>query len=44
MHLPDDLVIVEPVDEHGNAVPRPTAAKILLTNLYNRTSRSSATS
>jgi phenylacetate-coenzyme A ligase PaaK-like adenylate-forming protein len=38
MHLPDDLVIVEPVDEHGIAVAegRP-AAKILLTNLYNRT-------
>ena len=38
MHLPDDLVIVEPVDRDGNAVaPGVPAAKILLTNLYNRT-------
>ena len=38
MHLPDDLVIVEPVDAHGNpVVPGRPAAKILLTNLYNRT-------
>lgn len=38
MHLPDDLVIIEPVDEDGNAVPEgQRAAKILLTNLYNRT-------
>lgn len=37
MHLPDDLVIVEPIDEHGNAVePGRPAARILLTNLYNR--------
>ncbi len=38
MHLSDDLFIIEPVDEHGNAVPEgQRAAKILLTNLYNRT-------
>ena len=38
MHLPDDLVIVEPVDARGNAVvPGRPADKILLTNLYNRT-------
>ena len=38
LHLPDDLVIVEPVDEAGRPVPagRP-AAKLYLTNLYNRT-------
>jgi phenylacetate-CoA ligase len=36
MHLPDDLVIIEPIDEHGNAVePGRPAAKILLTNLFN---------
>lgn len=38
MHLPDDLVIVEPVDHDGNVVaPGQSADKILLTNLYNRT-------
>ena len=38
MHLPDDLVIVEPIDAHGNVVaPGRPAARILLTNLYNRT-------
>lgn len=38
MHWPDDLAIIEPVDEDGQPVPagRP-AAKILLTNLYNLT-------
>lgn len=38
MHLPDDLVIVEPVDDCGEPVPpgRP-AAKIYITNLYNHT-------
>jgi phenylacetate-coenzyme A ligase PaaK-like adenylate-forming protein len=38
MHLPDDLVIVEPVDSEGKAVANgEPAAKILLTNLYNPT-------
>jgi phenylacetate-coenzyme A ligase PaaK-like adenylate-forming protein len=38
MHLPDDLAIVEPVDEEGNVVPfGQPAAKILVTNLYNKT-------
>jgi phenylacetate-coenzyme A ligase PaaK-like adenylate-forming protein len=38
MHLPDDLAIIEPADRHGNVVaPGQPAAKILLTNLYNRT-------
>ncbi len=38
MHLPDDLVIIEPVDRNGSAVaPRQPADKVLLTNLYNRT-------
>jgi phenylacetate-CoA ligase len=38
MHLPDDLVIVEPVDDHGSPVaPGRRAAKIYLTNLYNLT-------
>ena len=38
MHLPDDLVIIEPVDRDGNVVaPGRSADKILLTNLYNRT-------
>jgi phenylacetate-CoA ligase len=38
MHLPDDLVIIEPVDRHGRVVqPGEPAEKILLTNLYNRT-------
>jgi phenylacetate-coenzyme A ligase PaaK-like adenylate-forming protein len=37
MHLPDDMVIIEPVDSHGNVLPPgQPAAKILLTNLYNR--------
>ena len=38
MHLPDDLTIIEPVDEEGRPVPYgQPAAKILLTNLYNKT-------
>jgi phenylacetate-coenzyme A ligase PaaK-like adenylate-forming protein len=38
MHLPDDLVIIEPVDENGRAVHAgQRAAKIYLTNLYNQT-------
>jgi phenylacetate-coenzyme A ligase PaaK-like adenylate-forming protein len=38
MHLPDDLLYVEPVDEAGRPVPPGTpAAKILVTNLYNLT-------
>jgi phenylacetate-CoA ligase len=38
MHLPDDLVIVEPVDLAGRPVPPgEPAAKLYLTNLYNRT-------
>jgi phenylacetate-CoA ligase len=38
MHLPDDLAIIEPVDENNNPVPYgQPAAKILLTNLYNKT-------
>jgi phenylacetate-coenzyme A ligase PaaK-like adenylate-forming protein len=38
MHLPDDLVIVEPVDIDGNPVPPGTpAAKVYVTNLYNHT-------
>ncbi|HTT87230.1 MAG TPA: hypothetical protein VMF60_07680 [Acidimicrobiales bacterium] len=38
MHLPDDLVIVEPVDVDGRPVaPGKPAAKLYLTNLYNRT-------
>jgi phenylacetate-CoA ligase len=38
MHLPDDLVIVEPVDAQNHVVaPGQPAAKILLTNLYNGT-------
>jgi phenylacetate-coenzyme A ligase PaaK-like adenylate-forming protein len=37
MHLPDDLVIIEPVDRHGHVVAAGQPAdKILLTNLYNR--------
>src|ERR1700748_689254 len=36
MHLSEDLVIVEPVDEAGRAVaPGEPAAKIYLTNLFN---------
>jgi phenylacetate-coenzyme A ligase PaaK-like adenylate-forming protein len=38
LHLPDDLVIVEPVDVDGNVVPAgEPAAKVYVTNLYNRT-------
>ncbi len=38
MHLPDDLIIVEPVDLSGNPVPSGTpAAKVYITNLYNLT-------
>lgn len=38
MHLPDDLAIIEPVDENNDLVPYgQPAAKILLTNLYNKT-------
>jgi phenylacetate-CoA ligase len=38
MHLPDDLEIIEPVDQDNNPVPYgQPAAKILLTNLYNKT-------
>jgi len=38
MHLPDDLVIIEPVDSTGGPVaPGEPAAKVYLTNLYNRT-------
>jgi phenylacetate-CoA ligase len=37
-HLSEDLMIVEPVDEAGRPTPPGTrAAKIYLTNLYNRT-------
>jgi phenylacetate-CoA ligase len=36
MHLADDLVIVEPVDENGKPVPAGAeSAKIYLTNLFN---------
>ena len=38
MHLPDDLVIVEPVDVNGDSVvPGTPAAKVYITNLYNYT-------
>ena len=38
LHLADDLFIVEPVDTDGRPVPPGTrSAKILLTNLYNKT-------
>jgi phenylacetate-CoA ligase len=38
MHLPDDLVIIEPVDLAGRPVaPGQPAAKLYLTNLYNHT-------
>lgn len=38
MHLPDDLVIVEPVDRDNRPVPFGAPAdKLLLTNLYNKT-------
>lgn len=37
-HLPDDLVIVEAVDDDGIPVPAGTpAAKLFVTNLYNKT-------
>ena len=36
MHISDDLVILEPVDAQGNAVPYGQPAdRVLLTNLYN---------
>src|SRR5205823_1357780 len=36
VHLSEDLMIVEPVDEHDQPVPPgQRAAKLLLTNLYN---------
>lgn len=36
MHISDDLVIVEPVDEHGKPVPSGVRSKkIYLTNLFN---------
>jgi len=36
MHLTDDLLIIEPVDEHGDAVPAGVRShKIFLTNLFN---------
>ena len=36
MHLSDDLLMVEPVDARGNAVPPGVrSAKVYLTNLYN---------
>jgi phenylacetate-CoA ligase len=36
MHLPDDLVIIEPVDERGRPVaPGQRASKIYFTSLYN---------
>lgn len=36
MHIADDLVILEPVDAQGNAVPAGQPAdRVLLTNLYN---------
>ncbi len=38
MHLPDDVVIIEPVDSDGRCVPYGAPAeKILLTRLYNST-------
>jgi phenylacetate-coenzyme A ligase PaaK-like adenylate-forming protein len=38
MHLPDDLVIVEPIDLGGHPVPPgEPAAKVYITNLYNYT-------
>ena len=38
MHLPDDLVILEAVDERGNPVPAGQLAdRVLVTNLYNKT-------
>ncbi len=36
MHLTDDLLIIEPVDDHGNAVPAGVRShKTYLTNLFN---------
>src|SRR5262245_20053535 len=36
MHLADDLLIIEPVDENGEAVPGASeSAKVYLTNLFN---------
>lgn len=36
MHLHDDLLVIEPVDAHGDPVPAGTrSAKVYLTNLYN---------
>jgi phenylacetate-CoA ligase len=36
MHVADDLVILEPVDEHGDVVPYGQPAdRVLLTNLFN---------
>src|SRR5262245_46262870 len=36
MHLADDLLIIEPVDENGEAVPCGSeSAKVYLTNLFN---------
>jgi phenylacetate-coenzyme A ligase PaaK-like adenylate-forming protein len=38
IHLSDDLFVIEPVDERGNPVaPGVRAAKLYLTNLFNRT-------
>jgi phenylacetate-CoA ligase len=38
MHLPDDVVIIEPVDREGRVVaPGEPADKVLLTSLYNKT-------
>ena len=38
MHLPEDLVVVEPVDQRGNPVgANETAAKYYVTNLFNTT-------
>lgn len=38
MHLAEDLMIVEPVDEHGRPLPPGTrSAKVYLTNLFNPT-------
>jgi phenylacetate-coenzyme A ligase PaaK-like adenylate-forming protein len=38
MHLPDDLVLLEAVDDGGNLVPAGQPAdRVLVTNLYNKT-------
>lgn len=38
MHLNEDLVVVEAVDQHGNPVPPgETSARVLVTNLFNPT-------